>query len=319
MSSHHKRRVVNYTSLLRKHAVLVFSSLAMVVGIQPASLADPPQGTTRKIVSDDFTKNRPGIQGQSSNDRPKKLKSRRTYRLASSTSKTRPISRASGVAQLGITIWKLRPVAVNDTASRVLVREKGKSSEWVPERVESGTTLREGDHVRLSIESPNAGYLYVVGRDLFADGTRGRAMLIYPWLDMRGGNNQVRPGKLIDIPAQEDDPSYFTARPSSQNQVGEILTIIVTKSPLNLPISDEPLPISAAEMTKWEKIWGAQSERFEMEGGAGQAWTKQEQQAGSIKGTRQLTRDDPAPQTIYRLHTKNKTGFLVDVRLSYAR
>jgi hypothetical protein len=56
-----------------------------------------------------------------------------------------------------------------------------------------------------------------------------------------------------------------------------------------------------------------------MEGGAGQAWTKQEQQAGSRKDTRQLTRDDPAPQTIYRLPMKNKTGFLVNVRLQYGK
>jgi len=189
----------------------------------------------------------------------------------------------------------------------------------VPERVEADTTFREGDHLRLSIESPNAGYLYVVDRDLFADGTTGRAMLIYPWLGMPGGNNRMRPGKLVDIPAQEDDPSYFTARPNSQNQVGEILTVILTESPLRLPISDKPIEISAADMAKWEKMWGGQSERFEMEGGAGQAWTKQEQQAGSSKTTRQLTRDDPAPQTIYRLLMKNKTGFLVDVRLPYGR
>jgi hypothetical protein len=50
------------------------------------------------------------------------------------------------------------------------------------------------------------------------------------------------------------DPSYFTATPSSQDQVGEMLTIIVTKSPLDLPISDKPLEISAGEMGKWEKM-----------------------------------------------------------------
>ncbi|HMG74240.1 MAG TPA: hypothetical protein VK582_12125 [Pyrinomonadaceae bacterium] len=207
----------------------------------------------------------------------------------------------------------------NDTDARVLVREKGKSSEWIPERVEADTVFREGDHVRLSIESPGAGYLYVVDRDLFADGTTGGAMLIYPWSDRRGGDNQMGPGKLVEIPAQEDDPSYFTARRSSSDQVGEILTVIVTTSPLDLPISDKPFQISNVQMSKWEAIWGGQSDRFEMEGGTGEAWTKQEQQAGARKGTRQLTRDDPAPQTIYRLPTKDKNAFLINVQLRYAR
>jgi hypothetical protein len=199
----------------------------------------------------------------------------------------------------------------------MLVREKGNSSEWVPERVEADTTFREGDHVRLSIESPRAGYLYVVDRDLLSDGATGGAMLIYPWVDMQGGDNQMRPGKLIDIPAQEDDPSYFTTRRSSPDQVGEILTVIITTSPLNLPISDKPLQISNVEIAKWEKMWGGQSERFEMEGGAGEAWTKQEQQAAARKGTRQLTHDDPAPQTIYRLSAADNKAILVNVRLRY--
>jgi hypothetical protein len=200
----------------------------------------------------------------------------------------------------------------------MLVREKGKSAEWVPERVEADTTFREGDYVRLSIESPRAGYLYVVDRDLFADGRTGDAMLIYPWADMLG-DNQMRPGKLVDIPAQEDDPSYFTAKRSSLDQAGEVLTIIITSSPLNLPISNQPLRIPTAELSKWEKTWGGQSERFEMEGGAGETWTTQEQQASVSKGTRQLTRDDPAPQTIYQISAAGNSAFLVNVRLRYAK
>ncbi len=207
-------------------------------------------------------------------------------------------------------------VEANHSGARLLVREKDKSSECVPEWVEADTTFREGDHARLSIESARAGYLYVVDRDLFSDGTTGGAMLIYPWSD---ADNQMRPGRLVDIPAQEDDPSYFTARPSSPDQVGEVLTIIVTTSPLDLPISDKPFQLSKVEMARWEKMWGGPSERFEMEGGAGEAWTKQEQQAGARKGTRQLTRDDPAPQTIYRVLTANNKAFLVNVQLAYAR
>lgn len=324
-----KGKVVNHVNILR--ALVVFLSLAMWVVVQPSTFADPPQGTPRKIVSDDFTKNRQetasttsnskGSQGQASNGIPPKPRPpRRTYRLASQpTVKTRPSSTGSVIAQLGITIWRLRPVDASNAGGRALIREKGKSSGWVPERVEADTTFREGDHVRLSIESPRSGYLYVVDRDLFSDGTTGGAMLIYPWSDLPGGDNQMRPGKLIDIPAQDDDPGYFTARLSSPDQVGEILTVIITTTPLDLPISDKPFQISNVQMSKWEKLWGGQSERFEMEGGVGEAWTKQEQQAAARKGTRQLTRDDPAPQTIYRVSTTDNKAILVNVRLRYGK
>ena len=302
----------------------------VLIGIQSLCFANPPQATERKIVADDFTKNRQeatpatssskGPQGQSTNaTQSKPRQPRRTYRLAASPVTKKPTAHPGVVAQLGITIWRLRPATGQEAGARMLVREKGKSSEWVPERVEAETTFREGDHVRLSIESPRVGYLYVVDRDLFADGTAGPAMLIYPWADMHGGDNQMRPGKLVDIPAQEDEPSYFTARPTSPNQVGEILTVIITASPLDLPISDKPLQISHTDIAKWEKIWGGLSERFEMEGGAGEAWTKQEQQASARKGTRQLTRDDPAPQTIYRVSSAGNKALLVNVRLRYTK
>jgi hypothetical protein len=223
------------------------------------------------------------------------------------------------VGQLGITIWRLRPAAVTDSGARMLVREKGKPSEWVPARVEADATFREGDHIRLSIESPRSGYLYVVDRDLFANGTTGDAMLIYPWADLPADDSQMHPGKLVDIPSQEDNPGYFTARPNSPNQVGEILTVIVTTTPLDLAISDKPIQIPNRELAKWEQMWGGQSARFEMEGGAGEGWTKQEQQASARKSSRQLTRDDPAPQTIYRVTTADNKAILVNVRLRYSK
>lgn len=313
----------------------ILCSLILATGIQAQSSDDPPQGRSRKIVSDDFTKNRkqsaPTVspkketERQSASNAAAKPKPPRTYRLASPptlpsppATKKRPASSGAEVAQLGITIWRLRPGSGDGSAARMLVREKGKSSNWVPERVETDTAFREGDHVRLSIESPRAGYLYVLDRDLFADGTTGPAMLIYPWADMPG-DNEMRPGKLVDIPAQEDDPSYFTARLTSRNQAGELLTIIVTASPLDLPISHNPIEISSRDVAKWEKAWGGQSERFEMEGGAGEVWTREEQQASASKGARQLTRNDPAPQTIYRVFAADKKAILVNVRLRYTK
>ena len=109
--------------------------------------------------------------------------------------------------QLGITVWRLRPSKQEDGGARILVMENSQSSHWTPERIEVDTSLAVGDRVRISVESPRAGYLYVVDREQYADGTFGDPYLIFPTKRTRGGDNRVRPGKLIDIPAQEDNPS----------------------------------------------------------------------------------------------------------------
>ncbi|HEX7332797.1 MAG TPA: DUF4384 domain-containing protein [Pyrinomonadaceae bacterium] len=305
--------------------ILFLFLITTCLGAQQEGLAQSiPQGAPRKIVSDDFIKNRQqsgtqALDNRNSKGQVKPRPPKRTYALASApTAPQKSHESKSAVAQLGITIWRLRPKNTNDTGARMLVREKNKTAELVPERVEAGTTFREGDQVRLSIESAQPGYLYVIDRELLVDGSTGPAMLIYPWAGM-DGDNQVGPGKLIDIPAQEDNPSYFTARRSSPNHAGEVLTVIVTSSPLDLPISDKPIPVSNADLAQWEKLWGGQTERFEMEGGAGETWTPHEQQAAAHKGARQLTREDPAPQTIYRIAVKDKKALLVNVQLQYGR
>jgi hypothetical protein len=141
-------------------------------------------------------------------------------------------------------------------------------------------------------------------------------MLIFPWT---GADNKLFPGGLIDVPAQEDDPSYFRARLSGQNQVGELLTFIVTDAPLDLPVTDKPLRISPKDLSDWEKSWAGVAERYEMEGGVGELWTQEEQQSASKHRRRQLTRDDPAPQTIYRVFTSNTKGMLVNLVLKYGK
>ncbi len=277
------------------------------------------QDTERKIVSDDFTKSRRKavVSGSGSESTKIKPKSRRTYRLASSPAAShQPGATADNVAQLGITIWRLRLGVAGDSGRRALLREKNQSLSWVAERVESDAVFREGDHIRISVESPMTGYLYVVDRDLFVDGTTGAAMLIYPWSKI---DNALVPGRLIDIPAQDDDPSYFTARLTGARQIGELLTFIVTSTPLALPISDKPSAISPGQMRNWERAWGGNSERFEMEGGAGKPWTPEEQQAAAKNGTSRLTRDDPGPQTIFRIATPNNKTWLVNVRLGYQK
>jgi hypothetical protein len=325
--------IYSYRNFLHKPArkrrmprLLVGATLAIVF---PTS-AYPQEIKKREITSDEFTSKRQQTADASGGKPiqkptgaapppPSRSSQRRRYHLASSAAKSRPIPTTTAIEQLGITLWRLRPAKVSDKGQRMVITEGGRTNEWLPERLEVDTPLSRGDRVRLSIESPRAGYLYVVDRDLHADGGMGNAMLIFPTLGMRGGDNQVRAGKLIDIPALEDDPNYFIATPGMSDQIGEVLTIIVTTSPLALPISHQPLAISSSDMAKWERTWSSETEVFEMEGGAGQTWTAEEKEAAAAKSTRQLTRDEPSPQTIFRLSPKSNAAFLVDVRLRYGK
>jgi hypothetical protein len=317
-------------TLKQSLAALLFCALATTCATNNNSLASGKQQKQRKIVSEDFTRNRPPRSDQSAKPSPgvssaqKRPKSQTSqgYYLASQkqqTSRPAHTPRRPVVAQLGLTIWRLRPMTAADKGATVLVKENETQSEWVAERVEADTVFRKGDFVRLSVESPRNGFLYVVNRDQFADGTTGDPFVIYPWGGMALGENRVRPGRIIDIPGQEDNPIYFKAEPIKENQVGELLTIFVTKTPLNLPISQEPLRVSKEQFVEWQRTWKADSERFEMEGGAGRLWTEQERQAGSRTRPRQLTRTDPAPQTIYHVTASNTAGYLVNVRLAYAK
>ena len=269
----------------------LFLILMSMVSIQLIALAGLQEEIPRSIKSDDFTKNR----------RKGKAKPRsRLYRLASSPRKKQAGESDSDTWQVGVTIWKLQ-------------QERSRQLERISKRVEADTKFHEGDLLRISIESPLAGYLYIVDRDWFTNGSGGETNLIFP---VRSEDNRLAAGKLIDIPTEK--ATSFKATPKA-NQIGEMLTIIVTRSPLQLPLSKDPLPITSTQLSDWEKRWSAMTDRYEMEDGAGQTRTIHEYQAAEPRGTRQLTRDDPGPQTIYRLVPKNRDGILFNLMLSYVR
>jgi hypothetical protein len=280
--------------------------LLVASGIQPLTTISAQDDVSRDIISEDFLKSRPAK--SKSSPGPKGPWS--GYRQA--TTSTKPFDRSR--LQVGLTIWKLEPASNTFSAGQRAAFEVDRNSlQWVPRRVEADARFSKGDTLRLSIESPRAGYLYVVNRDRLADGSFGETNLIFP---TEGEDNRLRAGKLIDIPGQGEVP--FTATPKP-NQSGELLTFIVTSSPLRLPLSKAPLPISKPQLAEWEQKWGAEADRFEMNGGAGQARTIEEQLAASSNGTRQLTREDPLPQTVYSLVPKNRNALLFNVMLSYVR
>jgi len=305
---------------LKLSFLAVISAILIAPAFPSSALSSPLQDNLRTIVSDDFTKSRPKARMRRKSARKSGNSSQggssigRSYRLASHSFTTPKAGNTySTESQVGLTFWKMRPARVSTAKLQLQTIDKiTEPAGWIAERVEADTEFHEGEYLRLSIESPRAGYLYIIDRDWFSDGDLGETSLIFP---VRGDDNRLQAGRLIDIPSPYQVP--FRATPKV-NQAGEILTIIVTASPLDLPISEKPLPISNARLMEWEEMWGGPTKRFEMVNGAGQARTPQEQQAAR-KGTRQLTRDDPPPQTIYVLSSRDRNAFLFSVKLFYRR
>ena len=222
--------------------------------------------------------------------------------------------------QIGVTIWRMEPetksTSGDKVTARMLVQESGASKAYTPKRVAADTVFNLGDKVRLSFESPAAGYLYVFDREMYADGKVGEPYQIFPTMLSRGGNNRIDAGSVIDIPAQTDRSPFFEMKSSDPNWRGELLTVIVSPEPLtDIGMPDKPSPVSAALVAALEDKYLKPAGEYEQNGTAGQSYTKTEKEAGGI-GTRQLTQDDPFPQTVYRVKTRTKEPMLINLNLS---
>jgi len=196
----------------------------------------------------------------------------------------------------------------------LLVHEGTQALELTPERLPLDARLSAGDRLRITIESARDGYLYVVDAEQYADGSTGRPYLIFPTKRTRGGDNRVVAGRIVDIPAQDDAPPYMTMRPSRADQFSERLTLIVVKEPIaDLTIGPEPLALDRQRVAAWEKRGGGGVQRFEMQSGAGTAWTAAERAASD--GTRRLTREDPPPQTLLRISSPDPAFVVFPVQV----
>jgi hypothetical protein len=255
------------------------------------------------------------------------LKKRQSAPAAPATARKPPVYRRATPASVsndqapgemvGVTIWRLRPSRVSDgTDSRLLLQEDDKSSnaEWTPERVEAGTTFTAGEPVRLSIESPRTGFLYVIDREQYDDGSTSDPYLIFPTLRMRAGNNAVTAGRVIELPER----SAFRLKPMRADYKGELLTLLVTAAPLpEINVGPTIQKLDARLVEQWERQWSSTIERFEMVGGAGRAYTRAEKEAGA-QG-RLLTQEDELPQTLLRVVATPGSPLLVSVPLQIAR
>jgi len=260
---------------------------------KPGAQAEPEEGT-RQLWNNEFRRLRPSAP---------------------------PAAKAgSGVgdAMVGVTVWLLRdPRPGDDKEVRISAGDGAK--EWTPVRIQADTALTEGQRVRVGVESARSGYLYVIDREQYADGTLGPPYLLFPILRVRGGDNKVAAGRLVEIPGPEDNPRFLTMRMTRPSQVAEVLILLVTPAPLpDLKIERNPIQLSPAQVQAWEKKWGAKVERLEARRQVGKTYTRAEKEA-ALQGTRLLTYDEPLPQTMYRLEAKPGDPLLVKVPLRIAR
>ena len=248
------------------------------------------QDQPRRIWAEAFTKKeKTAVAAKQPATTAAKRAKKREYKVAT------PQIIADAVAPetvVGITVWRYRPAREGEIGIQI------GNDRLVAERVEGNTVLSKGEKVRLSIEAARDGYLYVINREQYADGTTGDPYLIYPTSRLTGGDNHTTVGRVFSIPAQADQPPYFTLTPGRADQVAELISVLVTPEPItNVRISEQVTQISSAQVTEWEQKWGKSVGRMEMQGGAGEPITAIEQEA--VTGARLLKHTDPAPQTLY--------------------
>lgn len=224
-------------------------------------------------------------------------------------------------SEIGVTLWQLRPARTDDAVEiRDLVQPPGggAAENWTPERVESDTEFAEGQMVRLMIESLRTGFLYVINRAKYKDGTYGDPYLIFPTKRIYDGNNAVRAAEPIQIPGPAEQPFVLKRRESRRSELSESeeIILLITPQPLqSFPMAPpDRQKLTPASVEGFIERYSAAFEVSEKIGGAGQAITLAEKMAAK-RGGQALDEDDPYPQTIYRIATKPGDPMLVVFQL----
>lgn len=227
-----------------------------------------------------------------------------------------PAKPAFKIEELGVTFWRLRPASPDDEGALLFPVLLGdKTENWTAGRVASMTEFQKGDRVRFTIESSRSGFFYIVNREFYADGTTGEASIIFPTLRTRGSNNKVSVGSLIDIPSAAEQVPYFTIKPRRADYAGEELIVLIL--PNELPNFEKGLraqPLKREVLEKWFADWETPIDVYDAADGADTAYTEAEARAANTT-SRDLTQEEPLPQTIYRVSLKQNAPLLAAIRM----
>lgn len=322
------------------------SFIVLLIWSLTVSMTGFSQEETKGIQSEELIKKRPVTKKSNQSKKAatsknsalsinKNTKPKRKYYRIVRTSAVKSAVKSSQVKQnqtedalLGVTVWKIRPAAKNDAAKELVEEEqngKTQTSEYTLERMESETQLAEGERIRISVESlSHSGFLYIIDRELYSDGTYSSPKLIYPTLRTKNRSLPIGAGGLVFIP---EAPRYFRVKSNQADkiQVAEVLTIIISPKALIEPslLQTRAIDLLPDQFNDWQNQWSTETTLLEEIDGAGQTITLIEQTAGqnSAKGLTEesdgLSQDDPTPQSVFRSRIKPGNPILVNLLLNF--
>jgi hypothetical protein len=171
--------------------------------------------------------------------------------------------------------------------------------------VEDNVPLNNGERIRLGLESlSHSGYVYIIDREQFTDGSLGEGFLIFPTRKIDNGKNWALPGLQIHLP-RADGCFCVKSRTSQKVLVADVLTVILSPTPL---LTAEEIGVDAISVPPSLNTFVARADKEKtfrglLRGGGGLAQTAHEQSAGSkglFDSEPVLTRNDLPPQTLYQ-------------------
>jgi hypothetical protein len=182
----------------------------------------------------------------------------------------------------------------------------------IPERIDFSKPLHVGDRIRIGIEVPARGYLYVIDRERYRDRTFGDPVLVFPALKLNQAQNHVEPGQLIDIPPEDSSVKSLRLTKSREDHIGEDLIFVVSPQPLRevtAAAGEQTLPSSL--VNEWDREWGTESLRLNQESSHPETWTVAEKNAAGPGSPERLTQTDPMPAVIMSIPRNGDRPFLV--------
>lgn len=290
---------------MRHHKLALLSTLAFALAIPMRA-----QDTTRHIWDTAFL--------ASKNEKNEKSQVNRKPHYTVLTPKV-PFQNVDPSTVVGITVWRLQEHRPGGSGERLLGHNGSKTVELEPRRVSAQTLFNKDDKVRITVETAREGYLYIVDRERYGNGKQGEPYLIFPVTTIRGGENHVLPGHIIELPAQDDDPPYFGMERSRPDQVGEQLTLLITPTPLkDLAPKEDRQRLAPEQYVQFEKESHVSAGMAEATANQSLGWSKEEKSAGHNPAVG-LPATAPLPQTLfYSPDSTPQKPTIVKLLLNYA-
>lgn len=292
---------------------LVIASAFIVVAIIVGALwlwKSPSQDSTRvQVVTKALESDKPNVEGGGYDKEP-------SYPVGQPPPGT-------SYATIGFNVWRTRPVTTRDIDDAA--RDTVEAEETVSERIDDGEYISVGERFRFSIESltegflpNNGGYLYVINREQYADGSFGKAWLLFPNAQTFNGENIIKTGQPLELP-KSAVPYRIQRSTGRSDQVAETYIIIISPWKFLLPpLGEKRTELPPDQFADWERQFSGRAYRASLRGGVGKTRTKREQKVGTretVEADEPLTSNDPLPQTILRTVVKKGAPAMVTVAL----